>query len=222
MINLTPRLMTAVQLAKGAKRIIDVGCDHGYLSAYMVTDGGALFSYACDVNEGPLCKAKETIEQLNISDKVETVLCDGLKPFDGSEADAVFICGMGGELIADILDAVAWTSKGEHSFILQPMTRSEKLREYLENNGYHIEREVFVKEDFRLYCVMLVKGGIGDCGRNNRYLYADSALKNTAFFDYVGSQLNKLKHIVDEKVKAGYSVEDEMIAIKVLEDSNAH
>jgi len=74
MISLTPRLMTAVQLAKGAKRIIDVGCDHGYLSAYMVTDGGALFSYACDVNEGPLCKAKETIENASSIYKLKVFL----------------------------------------------------------------------------------------------------------------------------------------------------
>lgn len=222
MINLTPRLMTAAHLAKGAQRIIDVGCDHGYLSAYMVTDGGALFSYACDVNEGPLQKAEETIEQLDISDKVETILCDGLQPFDGHEADTVFICGMGGELIADIIGAVTWTSNGNHSFVLQPMTRSEKLREYLDKKGFHIDKEVFVKEDFRLYCVMLVKGGIGDCGRHNRYLYADCVLKDTAFFEYVNSQIKKLKYIVVEKEKAGHSAEEEIMAIKILEDSNAY
>lgn len=221
MIILTPRLMKAAEYAVGAERIIDVGCDHGYLSAYMVTAGGASFAYACDVNEGPLCKARETVEQLGIEDKVKTVLCNGLCNFQENDADTVFICGMGGELISEILSAAPWTSNGKHKLILQPMTRNEKLRMFLQENGYQIIEECFVKEDFRLYCLMSVIGGYGDCGKDNIYLFSNNVVRDENFFEYVNLQLNKFRIIAEEKEKAGHSATYERDAIKVLEDCNA-
>lgn len=221
MITLSPRLKAAVSMACGADKIIDVGCDHGYLSCYMVTEGGASFAYACDVNEGPLAKAKETVYQFDVQDRVTTILSDGLKELDEDAADTIFICGMGGELIAEILKAAPWTVKGAHRLILQPMTKIEKLREFLFLNGYRIEQERIVKEDFRFYCVMSVVGGRGDCGESNMYLFSESVIKDEIFYEYAEYLKNRYKTIASERIKAGYSADYETSVIKVLEVYNA-
>ena len=221
MITLSPRLKAAVSLANDAKRIVDVGCDHGYLSSYMVTCGGASFAYACDINKGPLAKARDTIEQFGIEDRVKTVLSDGLKEIDEKSVDTIFICGMGGELIADILGSAPWTVKGNHKLVLQPMTKIETLRSFLHENGYHITREQIVKEDFRFYCVMSVRGGAGDCGHNNMYFFSDSVIKDDIFYEYLSFLIARFKKIYAERTKAGLSAEYEEKAIKLLEDNNA-
>ena len=221
MITLSPRLKAAVLFADNAKKIIDVGCDHGYLSSYMVTEGGASFAYACDINEGPLANARETINLFGIGDKVVTVLSNGLKELDEDMADTIFICGMGGELIAEILKAAPWTAKGGHRLILQPMTKIDKLREFLSENGYKIEQERVVKEDFRFYCVMSVVGGCGDCGSKNLYLFSDSVIKDETFREYKEYLKERFKLIADERLRAGYPADYETLAIKVLEENNA-
>ena len=43
------------------KSIADIGCDHGYISIYLVTQKGIDHAIAMDINEGPLSRALRTI-----------------------------------------------------------------------------------------------------------------------------------------------------------------
>lgn len=58
-------------------------------------------------------------------------LSNGLENIAENEADDFVIAGMGGELIAAILDSCAYAKNSEKHFILQPMTKSEVLIKYL-------------------------------------------------------------------------------------------
>ena len=69
------------------------------------------------------------------------------------------IAGMGGETIASILSAAPWTKDGQHTLLLQPMTRSAQLRRFLMENGYAITREALVRDRGTIYPVMEVKRG---------------------------------------------------------------
>ena len=61
MIKLTNRLSAVAQLVRENASLADVGCDHGYLPAYLVLNGRIQSAVAGDINEGPLhsCKTGE-------------------------------------------------------------------------------------------------------------------------------------------------------------------
>ena len=68
-------------------------------------------------------------------------LCPGLSAIGPEEGDTIAIAGMGGENIAMILSAAPWTADGRHTLLLQPQSRSEVLRRFLQDRGYRILRE---------------------------------------------------------------------------------
>ena len=69
------------------------------------------------------------------------------------------IAGMGGQTIAEILQAAPWTADGVHLLLLQPMTMVYELRQWLWAHGYAIERETPCREERRHYVVLSVRGG---------------------------------------------------------------
>ena len=81
--------------------------------------------------------------------------------------------------------------------ILQPMTRSEVLREYLFENGFTIEREECVLSEKRIYSVMLVKyiGGKIPFTNKDKYLgkiiKADNPVLFEMYLDKIKSALIK-------------------------------
>ncbi len=127
--------------------VADVGTDHGYLPIYLVNKGICKRAIAADVNEGPLSAAKKNIAETRVKDKIETVLSDGLKKLDS--ADCVTICGMGGELIASILEH---RKENMTRFVLQPQRSYDDLRRFLAENGFEIKKEALSKEGDKMYC----------------------------------------------------------------------
>ncbi len=152
MIILTPRLKTAAELCRKGVTVCDVGTDHAYLACYLAKNG-AKNVIACDINDGPLDSARRTVCDQK-ADNVTVLKSDGLKAIDF--ADDVVICGMGGELIADIIDGCRFLSS-DTRFIVQPMTKAEVLRRRLYISGFEIVEERIAREFGRIYTVMLVK-----------------------------------------------------------------
>lgn len=132
--------------------VCDVGTDHAYLACWLAKNGAGSV-IASDVREGPLNAARRTIEQQGVKN-VTAVLSDGLERIDF--ADDVVICGMGGELILDIIHGCRFLSQ-DTRFILQPMTKADVLRCGLCRSGFEIIEEHTAREGERFYTVMLVK-----------------------------------------------------------------
>lgn len=64
-------------------------------------------------------------------------------------------CGMGAELIVDILSRCDF--KNELHLILQPMTHPEIARKYLYDNGFEIFNDFIVKDSKHFYSVFDAK-----------------------------------------------------------------
>lgn len=155
-MTLSPRLKKTVEFADKCGVVADIGTDHALVPVYLVENGFSNKAYACDIRPLPLKRADEYISSRNLSDKIATVLSDGLKNVpDG--VDTVIIAGMGGEMIIDILSSD--NTHGNALFVLQPMTAINELRLYLYSNGYTILDEEIVSEhaDKKLYSVMKVR-----------------------------------------------------------------
>ena len=150
MTELNNRLKTAAELCRRGVIIVDVGCDHAQLACFLSRTSKKVI--ASDVRDGPLNAARRTAAELG-AENVEIVKSDGLKEID--YADDVVICGMGGELIAHIIDTCRFLST-DTRFILQPMTKADMLRKYLYLNGFEIIEERTAYEGSKAYSVMRV------------------------------------------------------------------
>ena len=156
-LELSPRLAAiAAQVPEGA-HLADVGTDHAYLPVHLLLTGTIARAVATDVNEGPLQRGRETARTYGVEDRMDFYRCDGLASVGPDQADTVAVCGMGGELIARILDQAPWTR--DSLLLLQPMSGQPELRRWLLDHGYVIRREQVVKEGEKYYVILTVTGG---------------------------------------------------------------
>lgn len=112
-------------------RLADIGTDHAYLPLWLCLNGTCPSAIAADINPDPLSRGQAAIMNFNAEHLISTRLSNGLENIGENEADDFVIAGMGGELIATILDSCAYAKNSEKHFILQPMTKSEVLIKYL-------------------------------------------------------------------------------------------
>lgn len=152
MIALDNRLKTAAELCRDGKTAADIGCDHAQLACWLALNK-SMRVIASDVRDGPLEAARKTVLETCV-ENVRIVKSDGLERIDF--ADDVIICGMGGELIAEIIGGCRFLN-ADTRFILQPMTKANYLRCWLCENGFEIIEERAAYEGERVYAIIHVK-----------------------------------------------------------------
>ena len=213
-MELSKRLQAVADLLDCHDRIADIGCDHGFVSIYLIESKKARKCLAMDVNIGPLERAKEHVMEKRLSTYIETRLSDGAKAIqfiekdDGGkklEVDAALIAGMGGRLMIQIIQDSLNKFQSMEEFVLQPQSEIAKVRRFVRDIGYHIEKEDMVLEDGKYYPMMKVVRG--ECGLNGsvdipeciRYKIAEGEITESdiSFLcDEYGECLLKEKHPV--------------------------
>ncbi|WP_029231549.1 class I SAM-dependent methyltransferase [Butyrivibrio sp. VCB2006] len=160
--------------------VADVGCDHGYISIYLVQSGIAPKAIAMDVRKGPLDGAKSNISEYSLTDHIETRLSDGLSSLNPGEADALVIAGMGGKLMMRILEDGDPKGLGIKRAILQPQSDIDEFRSYLRAKGYSILDEKVILDEGKYYFPIKVsfsgEAPVGRLGRERDYLSEAVAL----------------------------------------------
>lgn len=171
----------------------DVGTDHAFLPVYAVLNGYANKAVASDINKGPIERAKKHISEYGLNDRIETRLCSGLEKYEKGECDLIVIAGMGGNLIAEILDKSPDVARSADKLVLSPNSCESDLRKYLYENGYDIISESAVSEGKHQYLVMTVKytGNIRNVSETVCYI-GEKLIDQTDDED-VRAYLNKLK-----------------------------
>ncbi len=210
MINLGPRLLCAASFIRCRTKIVDIGTDHAYLPAYLVSQGIAESVLACDIGIMPLKNAQNTVDTYGLNNSISLRVSDGLREVFPDEADEITICGMGGTLISEILSAAPWIKRYGMHLILQPMTHTEDVRKYLYENGFEIEDERFVVDNKKVYCVMsAVYTGKACASHVGFYHFGFLPPRDEINARYVAKQL----HRIDVKIEARRSADfitDEM------------
>ncbi len=136
------------------KTVADIGCDHAFVSIYLVSQKFFDKAIAMDVKKGPLLIAEKNIELYGVSDKVVTRLSDGFDKLDVCEADTAVMAGMGGELMVDILRRGSLHTNNGISLVLQPQSEPEKVRKYILDIGYKITDEIMLIDEEKYYVVI--------------------------------------------------------------------
>lgn len=151
--SLNARLLTAAGFVTRGGIACDVGTDHAYLASYLADNGISQKVIACDIATGPIESARSTVARLGLEDKITVIQSDGLDLIPDEGITDVIICGMGGELILNILLRAEWLKRGVN-LILQPMTRAPELREGLYENGFIIKEEKACHDGRFVYSVI--------------------------------------------------------------------
>lgn len=151
---ISKRLSRVAELVPFGARVADIGCDHGYLSIDLLKSGRASFVHACDLREKPLAHGRENAARFGVGEKIRFSVADGLSAVDKDEVDTVVCAGMGGELIAQILEAAPWVRRPGLTLVLQPQSSGNELRRRLRAMGFAIEKEALVEEGGFIYYIM--------------------------------------------------------------------
>ena len=181
-MELSARLEAVAKMVTKGNRVCDVGCDHGYISIYLVKNNISPYVYAMDVNKGPLERAKEHILAYGYEERIETILSDGLIALDDRESDALVCAGMGGKLVIKILTEGMEKVKKMQELILQPQSEIHLVRAFLREQGFYIDREDMVFEDGKYYPMMHV------------LVHSDKKNEDNQVFDKFGPMLLKEKN----------------------------
>ena len=219
--NLSPRLMTVAKYVRVGSFVADVGTDHAYLPIYLVLSGKAVGAVASDINEGPYMRALLNIRQHRLERKITAALTPGLSGIEKHSPDDILICGMGGELIASIIEDSPFTKNPTVRLVLQPMTHSETLRKFLLKNGFSIVGESLAKEE-KIYEIICAEYRGESC---EKYTEVELLLGKhnieqggELFFELVERHLRTLRKIYTSKSSAGADASYEEGLIKKLEE----
>ena len=168
-MKLSKRLQTIADFVKKGAVVADIGTDHAHIPIYLIKNNIISKAYACDINNGPLEKAKENINYYGVKN-IELRLSNGLEKLKTDEADTVIIAGMGGELITDILEKGRRFFESKRKFILSPHTKIDEVRKFLLSNGFEITKEDMCIDEGKFYTVMEVKY------TENKEMYSEAEL----------------------------------------------
>lgn len=151
---LSERLRMLAGMVTPGNRVVDVGCDHGFLDIYLVRQGICPGALAMDVREGPLRSAGEHVRRAGLGGYIEIRMSDGLAECGLDEADTLVCAGMGGRLMERILTEGQEKARRMRELILQPQSELPEFRRFLRNAGFGVICEDAVFEDGKYYFAM--------------------------------------------------------------------
>ncbi len=151
------RLMSACRYIRENAFLADIGTDHAYLPIFLCRHQHIRGAVAADIAKGPLAIAERHIREEGLDQKIAVCLSDGLSEIQDYAPTDITVFGMGGELIANIIERAPWTKDPSIRLILQPMSKIAELRSFLAQNGYRTVGECLTKDSGRIYQTLAVE-----------------------------------------------------------------
>ena len=159
--NLSKRLATVASYVPTGARMADIGSDHAYLPAALALQKKISYAVAGEVVKGPYENAVSEIKGHGLTDLIKPRLADGLAAITPADRiDTVVIAGMGGTLIAEILERGKDRLQGVRRLVLQPNVGEGRLRRWLMDNRYQIMAEQIVAEDDHIYEIIVAEPSV--------------------------------------------------------------
>ena len=214
--RLSKRLGAVASYVQKGSRLADVGSDHAYLPLFLVENGIIDYAVAGEVVQGPYQSALTNVAQAGKEELIQVRLANGLAAIESSDQiDTITIAGMGGRLIADILESDLAKLVGVQRLILQPNNREDELRIWLEAHGFQIVAEEMVTENQKFYEILVVEAGTMELTpleqRFGPYLLQE---KSVDFLAKWQSELGKLTQSL-EKIPAQHQEDIRLLQYKI-------
>lgn len=172
------RLKCIASNVKSGGIVADIGCDHAFTSIYLVEEKLARGAIAIDINKEPLKRAWQHIQESGMEEYISVRLSNGARGLKKGEADTILISGMGGALIASILEESINIIKDAKELVLSPQSEIYIVRHFLHDNGFKIVSEEMVKEQGKFYVVIRAVPGIQHYKDESGYIYGEYLIEN--------------------------------------------
>lgn len=157
---ISKRLELVASFVPQGSILLDVGSDHAYLPIELVERGQIEAAIAGEVVDGPYQSAVKNVEAHGLKEKIQVRLANGLAAFEeADQVSVITIAGMGGRLIATILEEGLDKLSGVERLILQPNNREDDLRLWLQEHGFQIVAESILEEAGKFYEILVVEAG---------------------------------------------------------------
>ncbi|MCI8750612.1 MAG: SAM-dependent methyltransferase [Lachnospiraceae bacterium] len=172
------RLKCIASNVKSGGIVADIGCDHAFTSIYLVEEKLARGAIAIDINKEPLKRAWQHIQESGMEEYISVRLSNGARGLKKGEADTILISGMGGALIASILEESINIIKDAKELVLSPQSEIYIVRHFLHDNGFKIVSEEMVKEQGKFYVVIRAVPGSQHYKDESGYIYGEYLIEN--------------------------------------------
>lgn len=221
--KLSKRLETVAKYIPEGYKLADIGSDHAYLPCYCITKGIVPFAIAGEVVEGPYRSAERQVQQEGLLEKISVRMGDGLEVIHPGEVDCITIAGMGGTLIAKILNEGKGKLSSVRRLILQPNISAISIRVWLIENGWKLVNEEIIEEDAKIYEILVAEQG--EPMQPYQQENMDKALllgpylmkeKKPAFHNKWSREMVNWQRILNNLNNAPYSVENEQKKAELL------
>ncbi|MCT1397795.1 tRNA (adenine(22)-N(1))-methyltransferase TrmK [Paenibacillus sp. p3-SID867] len=215
-MKLSRRLTQILEKIPRGSRLADIGSDHALLPVAAVESGAAIQAIAGEVNPGPYDAAVKQVIESGMTEVISVRRGDGLNVLSVGEADVITIAGMGGSLIAAILDRGIDKLTGVRRLVLQPNVGEDILRKWLYSHGWVLIEEWILEEDGKIYEVLVAEPS-HTTDLTNEQVYKDRAIggglrlstdwlfrmgpwltqsPNPVFYDKWKSEIEKMEYIL--------------------------
>ncbi len=157
-MKITKRLENIVNLVERGKSVIDIGTDHGLVPLYLAKNKISKDIIATDISAKSLKKLEDKLDK-NLENIIKTEVCDGLDGIDIKENQIAIIAGMGAITIIDILSKDIDKVRKLEYVICEGNIGNEKLRKFLNENNFIIDRDFLIKDGRKHYDIIRFKNG---------------------------------------------------------------
>ena len=206
-MKLSERLQLIADQIELGETMADIGTDHGFLPIYLKRSGICPKVILTDVSQGSLDKAREDCAKFAPGEEFDFRCGSGLSVLTPGEVDSVVIAGMGGILMSRILENAKDRLGGIREIIGEPQSDLDLYRKKLNELGFVIADEAFLKEDGKYYTVIrAVPGETGHIACTEaELLYGPLLLKkrDPLLMEYLSGQRGVCEEILRKMDEAG-------------------
>ena len=157
-MKITKRLEYIANLVDEGKSVIDIGTDHGLVPLYLAKNEVSKDILATDISKKSLQKLEDKLDE-NLKKIIKTKVCDGLNNVEIKENQIAIIAGMGSVTIIEILNKNIEKVRKLDYVICEGNIGNEKLRKFLNENYFYIDKDFLIKDGRKHYDIIRFKNG---------------------------------------------------------------
>lgn len=159
--SLSQRLHKMSAFYSGETHVWDIGCDHGLLGLSFLTHEKVGMINLVDSSEDVINNLKTIIDSDIPTGKVFIKYSKGQNLKIDNKGNCIFIAGMGGKEIGEIIRHLLPQLDSRSRFVISPHRKILELRALLRTLNIHLKSESLVFENHQYYQILVLAPGEG-------------------------------------------------------------